>query len=486
MQLFTSCLRNTLHRPLLVLYLLCCACSGGFGQNLAGWPFSTNTAPTSASQATGTTSPNAAFTNAGSSSTVVSGYFACNNWPNATAPDLTKYIEFQVQPTGSYDITVNSINIILSSSSTANGPKDYAIRTSADNFATTIGTNTGGTAIANTARNFSTVVSGVARSAAAFTVRVYFYNAQQTGTDIRVSSFKILGTAQQPTLTTIPVTLSGFTTTLGVPSATKTYSVSGANLLDDLVITAPAGFEISTSAGSGFGPTLTLLQSGGTIATTTIYVRLTGAAVGTPSGNITNATTGITSNVAVSGTVQVAQPVELVSFSGQAAGNAVLLTWSTAQEQNSERFVVQRSADASEFVSVGTRQSFGTTDRQQYYSLTDESPRNGLNYYRLQQIDHDGSVVYSKPIAVRVEADSPSASLRENPTNGHAIQLRLHQMEAPQVGVHTLTGQIVAGELVRYGATEAVFNPVSPLSPGLYIITVQQGAIRQAMKVMVN
>ncbi len=193
-----------------------------------------------------------------------------------------------------------------------------------------------------------------------------------------------------------------------------------------------------------------------------------------------------TVNIAVSGTVQVAQPVELVSFKGQAAGNTVILNWITAQEQNSERFVVQRSSDASEFISVGIRQSAGTTDRQQYYSLTDESPHNGLNYYRLQQIDRDGSTVYSKPIAVRVDASQPYASLLENPTDGQSIQLKLYQMDAPQVRLSSLTGQTISGQLARIGATEAVFAPVSPLSPGLYIITVQQGAIRQAMKVLVK
>jgi hypothetical protein len=179
-------------------------------------------------------------------------------------------------------------------------------------------------------------------------------------------------------------------------------------------------------------------------------------------------------------------PVTLISFKGQAAGNTVILNWSTASEQASEQFAVQRSSDASEFVSIGTRQSAGTTDRQQYYSLTDEEPNNGLNYYRLQQVDRDGSVVYSKPIAVRVDASLPYASLLENPTDGQTVQLKLYQMEAPQVRLSALTGQAITGQLTHSSTTEAVFTPTSPLSPGLYVLTVQEGATRQAMKVVVK
>ena len=77
----------------------------------------------------------------------------------------------------------------------------------------------------------------------------------------------------------------------------------GSNLTANISISAPAGFEISTN-GSTYASGLTLTQSGGTVGATTIYARLTGAAEGSFSGNITHTSTGATTkNVAVSGTV---------------------------------------------------------------------------------------------------------------------------------------------------------------------------------------
>jgi HYR domain/Secretion system C-terminal sorting domain len=99
-------------------------------------------------------------------------------------------------------------------------------------------------------------------------------------------------------------TLNPFSACSGFASAEQTFTVSGINLTANIIISAPAGFEVSTASGTGFGASVTLVQSGGTVNTTTIYVRMAATASGTPSGNITCASTGATTqNVAVSGTV---------------------------------------------------------------------------------------------------------------------------------------------------------------------------------------
>ena len=116
------------------------------------------------------------------------------------------------------------------------------------------------------------------------------------------------GVAFTPSGLTPTITLTGtttpFSTNQGTASATQNYTVSGANLSANITLTAPTGFEISTSAGSGFGGSLTLTQTSGSVSSTVIYVRLTGASAGTPNGNITHSSTGATTqNMAVSGTV---------------------------------------------------------------------------------------------------------------------------------------------------------------------------------------
>lgn len=108
--------------------------------------------------------------------------------------------------------------------------------------------------------------------------------------------------ATSPTITI--GTIAGFgNQCINTTSGELTYSVSGANLTADIALTAPAGYEISKSSGSGFGSSTTLLQSGGTVASTTIYVRFSPTLAQLYSGNITHTSTSATQqDLALTGT----------------------------------------------------------------------------------------------------------------------------------------------------------------------------------------
>jgi gliding motility-associated-like protein len=83
-------------------------------------------------------------------------------------------------------------------------------------------------------------------------------------------------------------TLTALGTTYGTASSTTSFTASGSNLTADVIVTAPAGFEVSTSASGNFGNTVTLSASGGSVNNTTIYVRLAAATTpGNYSGNVT-------------------------------------------------------------------------------------------------------------------------------------------------------------------------------------------------------
>jgi len=114
------------------------------------------------------------------------------------------------------------------------------------------------------------------------------------------------GGSSTPTITLNPTSLTGLTTTAGTASAAQTFTVTGSNLTTDVTVTAPTGFEVA-SDGATFSGSATITQSGGS-ASGTISVRIAAAtAQGSPSGNVTLASTGATTaNVAVSGTVTAA------------------------------------------------------------------------------------------------------------------------------------------------------------------------------------
>lgn len=107
-----------------------------------------------------------------------------------------------------------------------------------------------------------------------------------------------------PTITTNG-TLNAFTTTaVSTPSSEQSYTVSGTNLTADIAIAAPSEFEISTTSGSNFGSNLTLTQSGGSVSSTTIFVRYNPASGTSHSGNVAHTSSGATQrDIAVSGSV---------------------------------------------------------------------------------------------------------------------------------------------------------------------------------------
>lgn len=91
--------------------------------------------------------------------------------------------------------------------------------------------------------------------------------------------------------TPVPTSLTGFSTPEGTPSAEQTFTVTASDLTADLVITAPAGFELREQGIGSYGSTLNLA---GPTVSATIEVRLTGVTAGIWSGNVTLASTGAT------------------------------------------------------------------------------------------------------------------------------------------------------------------------------------------------
>jgi hypothetical protein len=107
-------------------------------------------------------------------------------------------------------------------------------------------------------------------------------------------------------------------------------------------------------------------------------------------------------------------PVELNSFTAINNGNEVSLSWTTSSEINNKGFEVERKK--SEWERIGFVQGYGTTTEQKYYSFTDDKLSPGIYYYRLKQIDYDGSFSYSNAIELDINVVSEFA-LEQNYPN---------------------------------------------------------------------
>ncbi len=125
---------------------------------------------------------------------------------------------------------------------------------------------------------------------------------------------------QNPLITVSTTTLPAFPiTNIGHNSAAQSFTASGTGLTANITVTAPSEFEISTTEGSGYGTSLTLTPTGGTVANTTIYVRFSPTTTGMKTGNIILSSTGAADvNVAVSGEAIFIPPTPTITTSTNA------------------------------------------------------------------------------------------------------------------------------------------------------------------------
>ena len=92
-------------------------------------------------------------------------------------------------------------------------------------------------------------------------------------------------------------TISAFTTCIGTASASQSFSVTASDLTSNLVINAPAGFELATSLSGNYSSTVTLTQVSGSVTTTSIFVRVAASATASSSGSISISSSGASSEL---------------------------------------------------------------------------------------------------------------------------------------------------------------------------------------------
>ena len=188
-------------------------------------------------------------------------------------------------PSDASSFTVSGANMTAGISVTA--PTGFEVSTSSNaSFSSNITVGTSGTIT-------STPV--YVRIPANASSANYSGNITLSSTGAESKNISVSGNVTTPTpVITVSGFLSALSTTFGTASSTSNFTISGAKMTAPITITAPSGFEVSTSSNSGFANTISVPASG-TLANTTIHVRLSAAAnAGTYSGNITLTSTEAT------------------------------------------------------------------------------------------------------------------------------------------------------------------------------------------------
>ena len=160
-------------------------------------------------------------------------------------------------------------------------------------------------------------------------------------------------------------------------------------------------------------------------------------------------------------------PIELLAFTAHPAGTSMVdLDWITASERNNDHFELQRSTNGIDFISIGTVAGAGTTQATTAYDFMDRAPMPGTNYYRLKQVDTDGTFTYSSVEAVVMDK-VPGFTLFPNPSQDIVFVSGLGPELANDLMIFNASGQQIPfpRESISAGRID-----VSTLPKGLYIV----------------
>lgn len=167
-------------------------------------------------------------------------------------------------------------------------------------------------------------------------------------------------------------------------------------------------------------------------------------------------------------------PIQILSFDAKEDDGAVLVEWATATEQDNDHFSVERSRDGAGFVELGIVDALGNSDQTGRYTFIDREPLDGWSYYRLRQIDIDGSETYSNAVAVHLTNNISGLKIHPQPAHDQCtVTLSLNEGDVLQIELRDMLGSTVLrrSSHVESGCGSFTLD-LSGLGPGTYLLRV--------------
>lgn len=183
-------------------------------------------------------------------------------------------------------------------------------------------------------------------------------------------------------------------------------------------------------------------------------------------------------------------PVELVSFKATTKSNGfVSLLWLVASETNNDYFEIERSADNQHFIAIGKMDGRGTASTKHRYVFEDAVLKSGTYYYRLKQVDFDGTTEYSKTVMASVLYEHESGlTIYPNPTHGKlTVDLSSVDSKAVQIQVINPCGQEVLAlkENIKTGQNKVNLS-FEGGKKGFYIVRVTGDGLSFSKRVLLE
>lgn len=162
-------------------------------------------------------------------------------------------------------------------------------------------------------------------------------------------------------------------------------------------------------------------------------------------------------------------PVRLLHFAGEPSGSGARLHWSTATEHNSDHFGVERSLDMLHWEAFARVPAAGESQRTLTYEAMDDEGPSNITYYRLVQVDLDGTTTYSAAISL-LPKSSREIHIWPNPAKD-LMHIALPDADLHAVTILDMQGRVVHARKPASGTSIAL--DMSAHVPGTYLVILE-------------
>lgn len=181
-------------------------------------------------------------------------------------------------------------------------------------------------------------------------------------------------------------------------------------------------------------------------------------------------------------------PIELISFNVECSGNnEVVLKWSTASETNNSHFIIEKSFDAINFFEIGNVAGAGNSSTTLYYSFTDNNV-NGFAYYRLKQVDFNGTYSYSNIEVANCSSSGNSVTGLTITDNNLTVLMDMVKDMNLTFVLYDYRGRLILNETrtVQEGNSRVELNSKMNLSKGIYMLSIIGNDFNTSIKLLKN
>ncbi len=177
----------------------------------------------------------------------------------------------------------------------------------------------------------------------------------------------------------------------------------------------------------------------------------------------------------------VALPVTISSVKAYKKSTGVQVEWIIQQENNMDRYEVERSANGQSFIKVGSVASRGNSNIIVNYNYFDAVPLQGLNFYRIKSVDKNGKLTYSEVVKVNISSAAKNAvTISPNPVTGSSVAVQINLPKGSYTFVLTnKLGQQLSNKVVQHlgGITTETLEPSADFAAGVYQLKVKGNGI---------